>query len=174
MVDLIKRLRLEALGSMHPHSTATTVIPRRSYASLSEGCASHGTDVGQSHLEGRPHLSIRVPGETDPRNWPPTASGEVIRGVQGEWRWIIGPSAPPDPATHDILTPRTLPTLLAYKSHLTLAGTEDTPQELHISPLLYLRVGSSVVGSWSWVELVSGFWRRLIQSSGTTLVSFLY
>jgi hypothetical protein len=41
-------------------------------------------------------------------------------------------------------------TLLAYKSHLTLAGIEDTPQELYNCPLLYLR------------------------SSSTTLVWFLY
>jgi hypothetical protein len=66
--------------------------------SLSIGGASHGTEVGQLHLEGRQHLSIRVLGETDPRNRPTTASGAVIRGIQGEMRWIIGPAAPPDSA----------------------------------------------------------------------------
>jgi hypothetical protein len=103
--------------------------------------------VGWPDLEGRLHLSIRVPGETDPRNRPTTASGAVIRGVQGDKRWIIGPAAPPDPAAPDILVPRAPPTLLAYKSHLTLAEIKDTPHELHYCPLLYLRVGSSVVGS---------------------------
>jgi hypothetical protein len=90
---------------------------------------------------GRPHLSISVQGETDPRNRPTTASGAVIRGIQGERRWIIGPTA------LDILVPRTPSTLLAYIRHFTLVGTEDTSQELHYCPLLFFRVGSSVVGS---------------------------
>jgi hypothetical protein len=34
-----------------------------------------------------------------------------------------------------------------YKKDPPLAGTKDTPQEIHYCPLLYLRVGSSVVGS---------------------------
>jgi hypothetical protein len=39
------------------------------------------------------------------------------------------------------------PTSHYYKKNPPLAGTEDTPQELHYCPLLYLRVGSSVVWS---------------------------
>jgi hypothetical protein len=103
-------------------------------------------EVGRPHIEGRPHLSIRVPGKTDLRNQPTIALGAVIRGIQGERRWIIGPTTPPDPAAPDILAPCTPPIFLAYKSNLTLARTEDTPQELHYCPFLYLGVGSSVVG----------------------------
>jgi hypothetical protein len=63
------------------------------------------------------------------------------QGRPSERRWIIRPVAP------DILAPFAPPTLLAYKIHLRLAGTEDTPKELDYCLLLYLRVGSSVVGS---------------------------
>jgi hypothetical protein len=68
-------------------------------------------------------------------------------GIQGERRWIIAPTAPPDPAAPNILAPRAPPTLVAYKSHLTLAGKKYTPQELHYCPLLYLRIESCVIRS---------------------------
>jgi hypothetical protein len=71
----------------------------------------------------------------------------MIRGVQGERRWIIGSATPPNPIAPDILAPRAPPNLLAYKSHLTLALIEDTLHELHFCPLLYRSVGSSVVRS---------------------------
>jgi hypothetical protein len=48
MVGLIKRLWLEALGSMDPHLTATTAIKEWSWTSLNNVGASHNNRVGPS------------------------------------------------------------------------------------------------------------------------------
>jgi hypothetical protein len=104
-------------------STATTVIPRPSWASLSEGGSSHGIEVGQPHLEGRPHLPTVVPTETDSSYQPSTASGVRIRSVEVKRRWIIGPAAPPHPDAPMKMAPRAQPTSLTYKRSLTPAGT---------------------------------------------------
>jgi hypothetical protein len=67
--------------------------------------------------------------------------------VHDEWWRIIGEAAPRGvavPGSHRLSAP---PTTHYYKKDPPLAGTKHTPQELHYVPLLYLRVGSSVVGS---------------------------
>jgi hypothetical protein len=69
-VGWIKRLMLEALGSMDPHLTATIVIPR----------PIHGLEVG------RPHLPTAILAKTDTRNRPSTASGARIRSIKVK-RW---------------------------------------------------------------------------------------
>jgi hypothetical protein len=48
MVGLVKRLRLEALGSMDPHLTATTAIKEWSWTSLNTVGASQGHWVGSA------------------------------------------------------------------------------------------------------------------------------
>jgi hypothetical protein len=86
-------------------------------------------------------------GGTDPGYRLTTDQGASIRTVHDEWRQIIGVAAPRGvsvPGSHRLIAP---PTSHCYKKNPPLAGTEDTPQELHYCPLLYLRVGSSVVGS---------------------------
>jgi hypothetical protein len=116
-------------------STATTIIPRPSWASLSEGGSSHGIEVG------RTHLPTVVPTKTDSSYRPSTASGARIRSVQVKRQWIIGPAAPPHPAKHMKMGPRAQPTSLTYKRSLTPAGTNI--QHWSISFLLFCshRVG---------------------------------
>jgi hypothetical protein len=90
---------------------------------------------------GQPHLSLRMPGETDLRSRPTTASGAVIRGVLVKRQWIIGPSAPSEPAAPDILPPRAPPTSLSYKRHFTLTGLDTQCRSISISLFCSLRVG---------------------------------
>jgi hypothetical protein len=80
-------------------------------------------------------------GGTDPGYRPTTDQGASIRTIHDERRHIIGAAVP---SSRRLSAP---PTSQCYEKDPPLAGTEDTPQELHYCPLLYLRVGSSVVGS---------------------------
>jgi hypothetical protein len=96
-------------------STATTVIPRPSWASLSEGGSSHDLEVGRPHLEVRPHLPTTVPTKTDWSYRPSTASGARIRSIQVKRRWIIGSVAPPHQAAPTKMGPHAQPTSLTYK-----------------------------------------------------------
>jgi hypothetical protein len=73
-------------------------------------------------------------------NRPLTTSGAVIRSVQGERWWIIGPVAPLDPAAPMILVPCVQPTSLAYKRHLTLARMDTQRWSISISLFCSLRV----------------------------------
>jgi hypothetical protein len=41
-------------------STTTTILPRPSWTTLSEGSSSHGIEVGRPHLDSRPHLPTVV------------------------------------------------------------------------------------------------------------------
>jgi hypothetical protein len=103
-------------------STATTVIPKESWASPSEGGSSHDLEVGRPHLEGLPHIRTTIPAKTDVRKRPSTASGARIRSVQVKRRRIIGLSAPLDPAAPMKMGPHPWPTSFTYKRSLTPAG----------------------------------------------------
>jgi hypothetical protein len=80
-------------------------------------------------------------GRTYPGYELTTNQGASIITFHDEWRQIIGAVVPGSRRLSAPLTSH------CYKKDPPLAGTEDTPQELHYSPLLYLRVGISVVGS---------------------------
>jgi hypothetical protein len=97
-------------------STATTIIPRPSWVSLSKGGSSHGLEVR------RPHLPTAMLTKADSSYQPSIASGVRIRSVQVKRRWIIGPAAPPHPATPMKMGPHAQPTSLTYKRSLTPAG----------------------------------------------------
>jgi hypothetical protein len=101
-------------------STATTVIPRQSWASPSKGGSSQ---VGWPYLEGRPQVSTAITAKIDARNRPSTASGARIRSIEVKRQWIIGPATPLDPATPVKMGPRAQPTSLTYKRSLTTAGS---------------------------------------------------
>jgi hypothetical protein len=132
---------LNQLVHLSSRSTTTTVIPRQSLASQSDGGSSHGTEVGRPHLESWPLLPTNMLGETDTRYRPTTASGAVIRGIQRERRWITGPAAPPDPDAPVILGPRAQPTYLTYQRHFTLARLDTQRWSIFISLFCSLRVG---------------------------------
>jgi hypothetical protein len=116
-------------------STATTVIPRPSSASLSEGGSSHSID------EGRSHLSTAMPTQTDTIYRPSAASGERIRSIQVERWWIIGPAAPPHPAAPMKTGPHAQLISLAYNRSLTPAGTDTQRWSISFPLFCSLRVG---------------------------------
>jgi hypothetical protein len=116
-------------------STATTVIPRASWASPSEGASSHGLEVGW------PHLPTAILAKTDARNRPSTASGARIRSIQVKRRWIIGPAAPPHSAAPMKMGPRPQPTSLTYKRSLTPAGSHTPRRSISFPLSSSLRVG---------------------------------
>jgi hypothetical protein len=122
-------------------STATTVIPRPSWASLGEGGSSHGLEVGRLHLEGWPHLPTAVLTKTDSSYWPSTASGARIRSIQVKRRWIIGLAAPPHPAAPMKMGPQAQPTSLTYKRSLTPAGLNTQRWSISFPLFCSLRVG---------------------------------
>jgi hypothetical protein len=76
-----------------------------------------------------------------------TDQGASIRTVHDKWQQIIGAAAPRGAAVHGSRRLIAPPTSHCYKKDPPLAGTEDTPQELDYCTLLYLRLGSSVVGN---------------------------
>jgi hypothetical protein len=121
-------------------STATTVIPRPSWASLGEGGSSHGLEVGRPHLEGRPHLPTAVLTKTYSSYRPSTASGARIRWVQVKRRWIIGQAAPPHPSAPMKMDPRAQPTSLTYKRSLTPAGLDTQHWSISFPLFCSLRV----------------------------------
>jgi hypothetical protein len=86
-------------------------------------------------------------GGTDPGYRLTTDHGASIRTVHDEWRQIIGAATPLGAVVPDSRRLSASPTSHCYKKDPPLAGIEETPQELHYCPLLYLIVGSSVVGS---------------------------
>jgi hypothetical protein len=116
-------------------STATTVIPRASWASPSEGGSSHGLEVVRAPLEGRSHLPTAIPTKTDARNRPSTASGARIRSVQVKRRWIIGPATPMK------MVPRAQPTSLTYKRSLTPTGLNTPHRSISFPLFCSLMVG---------------------------------
>jgi hypothetical protein len=122
-------------------STATTVIPRASWASPSEGGSSHGLEVGRPHLEGRPHLPTTIPTKTNARNQLSAASGARIRSVQVKRRWIIGPATPPHPSAPMKMGPCPQPTSLTYKRSLTPAGSQTRRKSISFPLFSSLRVG---------------------------------
>jgi hypothetical protein len=122
-------------------STATTLIPRPSWVSPSEGSSSHGLEAGLPHLEGRPHLPTAIPAKTNARNRPSTASGARIRSVQVKRRWIIGPAAPLDRAAPMKMGPHAQPTSLAYKKSLTPAGFNTPRWSISFPRFCSLRIG---------------------------------
>jgi hypothetical protein len=137
-VSLIEWMRLGSLGSMGPlvrpfnrhnrhFKTILGVPERRRFI--------------PRHLEGRPHLPTVITCETNPRNRPSTASGAVIRSVQGERWWIIGSAAPLDPTAPVILGPCTQLTSLSYKRHLALTGMETQRWSITFPHFCSLTVG---------------------------------
>jgi hypothetical protein len=120
-VSLIEWRGLGSLGSMGPLVQPLNCHNRHSKAIL--GVPEQGRFITW-HGGGSAAPPNRCAGETDPRNRPSTASGAVIRSLQGERRWIIGPATPLDLATPMVLGPCAQLTFLAYKRHLTLAGLD--------------------------------------------------
>jgi hypothetical protein len=116
-VGFIEWMRLGSLGSMGPllrpinrrnhHSKAILGVPERR-----QFITRHG--VGPA----APRGPAAPPNRHIGRNWPSTASGVVIRSIQGKRRWITGPAAPVK------MGPCAQLTSLAYKRHLTLTGTD--------------------------------------------------
>jgi hypothetical protein len=122
-------------------STTTTVIPRPSWASPSEGGSSHGLEVGWPHLEGRTHLQTAIPAKTDAKNRPSTASRARIRSVQVKRQWIIGLAAPLDLTAPMKMGPRAQPTSLTYKRSLTPARSNTQHWSISFPLFCSLRVG---------------------------------
>jgi hypothetical protein len=122
-------------------STATTIISRASWASLSKGGSSHGLKVG------RPHLPTTIPAKIDVRNQPSTASGARIRSVQVKRGWIIGSATPLDPVRPMKMGPHAQPTSLAYKRSLTPIGSNTQCQSISLPLFSSLRVGLMYLGS---------------------------
>jgi hypothetical protein len=107
----------------------TTIIPRASWASPSEGGSSHSLEVG------RPHLPAAILTKTDTRNRPSTASGARIRSIQFKRRWIIGSAAPIKMGS------RPQPTSLTYKRSRTPAGSHTPRRSISFPLFSSLRVG---------------------------------
>jgi hypothetical protein len=122
-------------------STATTIIPRPSWASLSEGGSSHDIEVGRPHLEGRPHLPTTVPTVNNSSYLPSTASRARIRSIEVKRRWIIGPAAPPHPAAPMKMGRRAQPTSLTHKRNLTPAGMNTQRWSISFPLFCSLRIG---------------------------------
>jgi hypothetical protein len=79
--------------------------------------------------------------KTVARNQPSTASGARIRSVQVKRQWIIGPAAPPHPATPMKMGPHPQPTSLTYKRSLTPAGSHTPRRSITFQLFTSLRVG---------------------------------
>jgi hypothetical protein len=143
-IGLIEWMRFGSLGSVGPLVRSINrhnLHPKVILGVQSEGGSSHSTEQGWPHLEGQLHLPTVIPGETDPRNRPSTASGAVIRSVQGERPWITGPAAPLDPTAPVILGPCAQPTSLAYKRHLTLTRMDTQHWSISFPLFCSIRVG---------------------------------
>jgi hypothetical protein len=143
-VVLIEWMRLGSLGSKDPpvrminrhncHSKAILGIPERTRFITRLG-------VGTTTPRGPAAPPNIIPAETDPGDRPSTASRVVIRSIQVERRWIIGPAAPPHPAAPVKMGPRAQPTSLAYKRHLTLTGMDTQSRGISFPLFCSLRVG---------------------------------
>jgi hypothetical protein len=133
--------RLDQWVHLSGWSTTTTVIPRQSWASPRESGSSHGLEVGQPHLEGRPHLPTAIPTKTDASNRPTTASGARIKSVQVKRWWITGPVAPLDSAAPMKLGPRTQPSSLTYERSLTPAESNTPRWSISFPLFCSLRAG---------------------------------
>jgi hypothetical protein len=132
---------------LYGRSTATTVIPRVSWASPSKGGSSHGLEVGRPHLEGRRHIRTAISAKTDSRNRHWTASGERIRSVQAKRRWIIGPAGPPYQDAPMKMGPLPQLTSLTYKRSLTPAWSHTLRRSISFPLFSSLRVGLVELGS---------------------------
>jgi hypothetical protein len=135
-VGLIQMWRLGSMGPLvrplkrhNRHSEAILGIPEQRRCITWHECGSFAPRGPATPIHPRAR-----------QNRPTTASGAVIRGVQGERWWIIGSAAPPDLAAPDILSPRAPQTLVAYKRHLTLAGLDTQCRSISISLFCSLRV----------------------------------
>jgi hypothetical protein len=113
---------------------SVTQPPQPSSRGAILGVPEHSWCITQ-HGGGLADPSTCVSGETDPWNRPTTASGVVIKGVQGERRHIPGLAA------HSMWPPCAPTTFLVYKSHLPLAGSKTQRRSISISLFCSLRVG---------------------------------
>jgi hypothetical protein len=141
-VGLIQRVWKEALGSTGPllhasnrHSEAILIIPYQWWCITRlwvDTAGSRGTAAPTMHgiRRNRP----RIPTHNQPRSEHQDRPRRMVANHRcGRTSGFHRLSAPP--------------TSHYYKKDPPLTRTEDTLQELHYCPLLYLRVGSRVVGS---------------------------
>jgi hypothetical protein len=142
-VGLIQRIRKEAFGSMGPplhatnhHYKAILSIPYqwRCITRLGVGTTGSRDTTAPTKYQIRRNWP-RIP----THNRPGSEHPDRPRRKAANHRW--GEAVP---SSRRLSAP---PTSHCYKKDPPLAGTEDTLQYLHYCPLLYLRVGSSVVGS---------------------------
>jgi hypothetical protein len=134
-VGWIKRLRLEALGSMNPHLTARTVIPRpilsvtkrrRFIPRLRGGPAAPlNRHTGQNRRK-EPTLN-RLRSKDQERRSQEAVDHRASRTL--------------DPAAPMKMGPRPQPTSLTYKRSLTPAGSHTLRRSISFSFFSSLRVG---------------------------------